>query len=79
MYAIINLTSRPKYNTTCPVNSIVRHHNRTVYSSQTIHHVAEQIDRLYWASGEPDVHTGEAEDGLVGREVNLRDAEYALA
>ncbi|KAL9121059.1 MAG: hypothetical protein Q9187_002387 [Circinaria calcarea] len=57
------------------LNSIVRHHNRTVYSSQTIRHVAEQIDRLYWVSGEPDVHTGAAEDGLVGREVDLRDAD----
>ena len=61
------------------MNSIIRHHNRTVYSSQTIRHVAEQIDRLYWVSGEPDVHSGEVDEGLVGREVDLRDAKYATA
>ena len=35
------------------MNTIARHHNKAAYSLQTIRHVAEQIDALYWASGDP--------------------------
>lgn len=58
------------------MNSIVRHHNRTVYSSQALRHVAEQIDELYWASGAPDtVLTGYGDDVLV-KGINLNDSEW---
>lgn len=58
------------------VNTIVRHHNRTVYSAQAIRHVAEQIDALYWAAGAPDKHEGQLEDAAISEETDLRDPEY---
>ncbi|KAJ5127010.1 hypothetical protein N7448_007789 [Penicillium atrosanguineum] len=33
-----------------PVNATAKQHNRVVYSSQAIHHVAHQIATLYWSS-----------------------------
>lgn len=33
-----------------PVNAAAKQHNRVVYSSQAIHHVAHQIATLYWSS-----------------------------
>lgn len=35
---------------TSPVNAAAKQHNRVVYSSQAIHHVASQIANLYWTS-----------------------------
>ncbi|KAJ5158326.1 uncharacterized protein N7500_007977 [Penicillium coprophilum] len=32
------------------VNAAAKQHNRVVYSSQAIHHVAQQIANLYWSS-----------------------------
>ena len=32
------------------VNSAAKQHNRVVYSSQAIHHVASQIASLYWSA-----------------------------
>lgn len=32
------------------VNSAAKQHNRVVYSSQAIHHIASQIASLYWAA-----------------------------
>ncbi|OCK84363.1 hypothetical protein K432DRAFT_320534 [Lepidopterella palustris CBS 459.81] len=37
------------------VNRQLRRHNKTVYSSLSIRHVAEQIDQLYWDSAAPDL------------------------
>ena len=59
------------------VNKIVRHHNRSVLPVQAQRHVAEQIDRLYWLSAAPDLHTGRDKtyDQALDREADLRDAE----
>ncbi|KAI9799761.1 MAG: hypothetical protein M1833_003880 [Piccolia ochrophora] len=51
------------------LESKVRHHNRAVYSSQALRQVAEQIDALYWASGERGGYY-EGDDGL-GKGVDL--------
>lgn len=37
------------------VNAVAKQHNRVVYSSQAIHHVAHQINSLYWASVSQDI------------------------
>jgi hypothetical protein len=34
---------------------VAKQHNRVVYSSQAIHHVAHQITNLYWASVSQDI------------------------
>ncbi|MCJ1410259.1 hypothetical protein MMC19_004344 [Ptychographa xylographoides] len=60
-------------------NTIVRHHNRTVYPSQALRHIAEQIDALYWAAGAPDPHSGEVDDGVITRDADLRDHETILS
>jgi hypothetical protein len=36
------------------VNAAAKQHNRVVYSSQAIHHVAQQIASLYWTSVSQD-------------------------
>ncbi|KAK4930966.1 hypothetical protein LTR66_016067, partial [Elasticomyces elasticus] len=36
------------------VNAAAKQHNRVVYSSQAIHHVAQQIASLYWSAGSQD-------------------------
>lgn len=40
------------------VNRVLRRHNKAVYSSLSIRHVAEQIEKLYWDAGAPtlDAH-----------------------
>ncbi|KAJ5627991.1 hypothetical protein N7490_010219 [Penicillium lividum] len=39
------------------VNAVTKQHNRVVYSSQAIHHVAHQIASLYWASVSQDIQS----------------------
>ncbi|KAJ5985871.1 hypothetical protein N7499_007839 [Penicillium canescens] len=39
------------------VNAAAKQHNRVVYSSQAIHHVAQQIASLYWASVSQDARS----------------------
>ncbi|KAJ5301389.1 hypothetical protein PENANT_c023G02892 [Penicillium antarcticum] len=39
------------------VNAAARQHNRVVYSSQAIHHVAQQIASLYWTSVNQDARS----------------------
>ncbi|EDN04780.1 predicted protein [Histoplasma mississippiense (nom. inval.)] len=45
-------------------NAILKKHNRAVFSSQAIHHVARQIENLYWNSIDPETG-GELSQGLV--------------
>ncbi|KAI9823714.1 MAG: hypothetical protein M1832_002271 [Thelocarpon impressellum] len=51
------------------VNLVARHHNRAAYSSQALRHVAEQIDALYWVSGDPGRNVGG--DEVLERGVDL--------
>ncbi|EEQ34231.1 hypothetical protein McanMca71_005020 [Microsporum canis] len=37
------------------LNTVLKQHNRTVFSTQAIHHVSQQIERLYWNSIGPDL------------------------
>ena len=52
------------------MNSLAREHHKTVYSSQAVRHVAEQIDALYWASGERAVRV--ADDEALERGTDYR-------
>lgn len=61
------------------LNNIIRHHNRTVYSSQSLRHVAEQIDTLFWEAGAPPLHDDEIEEGDVDRDTDLRAHEYVYS
>ncbi|KAF2084631.1 hypothetical protein K490DRAFT_7924, partial [Saccharata proteae CBS 121410] len=50
------------------VNRRMRRHNRIVYPSVAIRHVAEQIDNLYWQAGAPEIYletSGAVDDGVV--------------
>lgn len=35
------------------VNALLKKHNKLFYGPQATRHVAEQVDTLYWAYGEP--------------------------
>ena len=52
------------------LNGLLRKHNKVAYGPQAQRHVAEQVDRLYWAAGERGV-VGEVED-WAGRGVDYR-------
>ena len=61
------------------VNRLIRRHNKAVYSSLAVRHVAEQIDTLYWEAGAADQHVystssadGAVDDALLRRRDNLR-------
>jgi Kinetochore complex Fta4 of Sim4 subunit, or CENP-50 len=57
------------------LNGLLKKHNRLAYGPQAKRHVAEQVDRLYWVSGERDVHSGGeewAEKGVDYRESRFR-------
>jgi len=55
------------------LNTLLREHSKLVYSSQAARHVAEQIDRLYWAAGERDEtgRTAEESAEVLERGVDL--------
>lgn len=59
------------------VNTLLRHHNRAVYSSQALRHAAERIDRLYWATGasSSDTRINEDDSSSLRRGTDLRDHE----
>ena len=38
------------------LNGLLRKHNKLAYGPQAQRHVAEQVDRLYWAAGERGVN-----------------------
>ncbi|KAI4126824.1 MAG: hypothetical protein LQ347_004824 [Umbilicaria vellea] len=57
------------------LDSIVRHHNRTAYSFQALRHVAEQIDRLYWASGAPDAALTGYGDHMIEKGIDLSSSD----
>ncbi|CDM28676.1 hypothetical protein DTO013E5_892 [Penicillium roqueforti] len=42
------------------VNAAAKQHNRVVYSSQAIHHVAQQIANLYWSSVSQEARSRDA-------------------
>ncbi|PQE06948.1 Kinetochore fta4 protein [Rutstroemia sp. NJR-2017a WRK4] len=54
------------------LNTALKQHNKLSYPPQAQRHVAEQIDRLYWAAGERDVNVN-------GEEWNEKGADYRLA
>ncbi|KAK2807964.1 hypothetical protein FQN50_005206 [Emmonsiellopsis sp. PD_5] len=47
------------------LNAHLRKHNRAAFSSQAIHHVARQIETLYWNAIDPEVGGEGAGGGLV--------------
>lgn len=52
---------RDEYDTHSPiVNAAAKQHNRVVYSSQAIHHVAQQITNLYWSSVSQEARSRDA-------------------
>jgi len=60
------------------LNTLLRHHNRTVYSSQSLRHVAEQIDAFFWEGGAPPLHSEEVDTDVIDRDADLRDHETIL-
>jgi len=59
-------------NALAKLNAQIRKHNKLAYGPQALRHVADQIDRLYWAAGERDVN-------VVGLEWVERRADYRLS
>lgn len=60
------------------LNTLLRHHNRTVYSSQSLRHVAEQIDALFWEAGAPPLRSDDADADVIDRDADLKDHETIL-
>lgn len=54
-------------------NQALLQHERRVHPPQATHHVAEQIDQLYWNAGERDAVDGapDGEDGFLSESADL--------
>ena len=48
------------------LNGLLKKHNRVAYGPQAKRHVAEQVSKLYWVSGERGVSAGGEEWGKSG-------------
>lgn len=57
------------------VNLALKQHHRVVYSSQAIHHVAQQVASLYWASVNRDIRTRNSYEKGIERLVDLTSRE----
>lgn len=53
------------------VNGAAKQHNRIVYSSQAIHHVAQQIATLYWSSVSQEARSRDAFAQGIEKTVDL--------
>lgn len=54
------------------VNRLVRRHNQSVFSAVAVRHVAEQIDRLYWDNGAPELYDEGFDENLDGYDPTIR-------
>lgn len=58
-------------------NDMVTRHNKSIYDSTAIQHLARQIDTLYWQSSNPDDSLyGENEGGVLRQGDDLTRDEY---
>lgn len=57
------------------VDAALKQHRRVVYSSQAIHHVAQQIASLYWASVNRDIRTRNSYEKGIERHIDLTGRE----
>ncbi|EFW16372.1 hypothetical protein D8B26_005716 [Coccidioides posadasii str. Silveira] len=57
------------------VNSILGQHNRSVLSTQAVHHVSQQIERLYLNTIDPDLGEGSAQRHMVEKGADLTSPE----
>lgn len=53
------------------LNGLLRKHNKVAYGPQAQRHVAEQVDRLYWARGERGVTAGVEEWAARGSDYRM--------
>lgn len=58
------------------VNTIFKQHNRTVYSSQAIRHVARQIESLYWNSVSPENGREDMQRTAIDKGTDLTNSAY---
>lgn len=60
------------------VNTTFKQHNRTVYSSQAIRHVARQIETLYWNSVSPENGREDIQRTAIDKGTDLTNSAYVL-
>ncbi|KAK2744156.1 hypothetical protein FQN57_004416 [Myotisia sp. PD_48] len=57
------------------LNQLLKQHNRAVFSTQAIHHVSQQIDRLYWDSINPESDLSNTQALGIDRELDLTQSK----
>lgn len=55
---------------------LINRHNRAVYSSQAVRHVAERINELYWESEPPTFGVAEKKIQLLTKGTDLASQKY---
>lgn len=60
------------------MNIIIHRHNLSVYPSQVLRNVLEQIYELYWESETPDLSALRNDIKVPDRGANLADNQYVL-
>ncbi|KAK2865171.1 hypothetical protein FQN49_003844 [Arthroderma sp. PD_2] len=53
------------------LNTILKQHSRAVFSTQAIHHVSQQIERLYWNSISPELGEESAQQLVIDKGADL--------
>ncbi|ODH38384.1 hypothetical protein ACO22_02383 [Paracoccidioides brasiliensis] len=57
------------------LNAVLKKHNRAVFSSQAIHHVARQIESLYWNSIDAETGVGPLQGLVVEKGTDLTNSK----
>ncbi|EFE38800.1 conserved hypothetical protein [Trichophyton verrucosum HKI 0517] len=57
-------------------NTLLKQHNRAVFSTQAIHHVSQQIERLYWNSISPEFGQEGSRQPDIDKGADLTNARY---
>lgn len=60
------------------VNTKFKQHNRSVYSSQAIQHVARQIETLYWNFVNPENGREDMQRTAIDKGTDLTNSGYVL-
>ena len=61
------------------MNTKLKDHNRSVYSAPSQHHVAEQIDALYWGVVSENDMQADQDTVVVTEDADLTQTEYVSA
>lgn len=61
------------------VNTILKRHNRSVFSTQATHHVGQQVERLYWNSIDPESNEENLQAPVIDKVSDLTNSKFVVS